>query len=62
MRILRRFMFVESEPVEIQLVRLETDIERREQIDAAAKRAREAMGRSHLCHESNRIQRLKEAA
>jgi len=60
-RLLKRFMYVESEPVEIALVQIDTDADRRMRIDAAIAAARESMGARHLTHPDNRVQKLKAA-
>ena len=62
MKLLRRFMFIESEPVEIALVQIETNHEQRAKINAAVAAAREAMGPLLLVHPNNRIERKKETA
>jgi len=55
-------MFIESEPVEIALVQIETNHEQRAKINAAVAAAREAMGPLLLVHPNNRIERKKETA
>lgn len=62
MQLIRKFMLVDSAPVEIALVHIDTDAEKRARIDAAIEAARKSMGPGYLCHESNRVQRLKKAA
>ena len=61
MHLIRKFMLVDSAPVEIALVHLDTDAEKRARIDAAIAAARESMGARHLTHPDNRVQRLKAA-
>jgi hypothetical protein len=54
-------MFVDSAPTLIQLVKLDTDSEQRQRIDAAIEAARKSMGARHLTHPDNRVQKLKAA-
>jgi hypothetical protein len=61
MHLIRKFMFVDSAPTEIQIVQLEPDADRRARIDAAIAAARESMGKRLLVHPANRVQRLKAA-
>ena len=62
MNVIRKFMLVDSAPVEIALVHIDTDAEKRMRIDAAIAAAREAMGKKLLVHPDNQVQRLKKAA
>jgi hypothetical protein len=54
-------MYLDAEPVEIALVKIDTDSEHRQRIDAAIEAARKSMGARHLTHPDNRVQKLKAA-
>jgi hypothetical protein len=60
-RLIKRFMYLDAEPVEIALVKIDTDSEHRQRIDAAIEAARKSMGARHLTHPDNRVQKLKAA-
>lgn len=62
MQLIRKFMLVDSAPVEIALIKVDTDADKRMRIDAAIAAAREAMGKKLLVHPDNQVQRLKRAA
>jgi hypothetical protein len=55
-------MLIDAAPTEIQLVKIDTDADKRMRIDAAIASAREAMGKKLLVHPDNQVQRLKRAA